>query len=208
MTANIPAPARQSEPAVVRLLRAGDVLGVLALCREAFPTDPWTTDTAGGWLARSALGRNQRSARLLERCLSVLRVSEALHLLRLVRYLAQHRRGSEYRIVAEAGEKIAGFGCLETGSGAGHVQAMAVRQACQHQGVGKALLDDLVAEALARGCDAVNLHVRADNPVARRLYRRAGFTDLETCRGFYQPSGTDAVVMRLQTGVAATIRNH
>jgi len=42
----------------------------------------------------------------------------------------------------------------------------------------------------------VLLEVRADNEVAHGLYRRRGFTEIGRRRGYYQPSGADAVVMK------------
>jgi ribosomal protein S18 acetylase RimI-like enzyme len=42
----------------------------------------------------------------------------------------------------------------------------------------------------------VFLEVRADNPRAQDLYRRHGFADVGIRRGYYQPSGVDAIVMR------------
>ena len=42
------------------------------------------------------------------------------------------------------------------------------------------------------------LEVRADNPRAQDLYRRFGFADVGVRRGYYQPSGMDAIVMRLE----------
>ena len=50
------------------------------------------------------------------------------------------------------------------------------------------------------------LEVRADNTRAQRLYRWWGFAEIGIRRGYYQPSGTDAIVMRrdLTTGQAAT----
>jgi ribosomal-protein-alanine N-acetyltransferase len=38
--------------------------------------------------------------------------------------------------------------------------------------------------------------VRADNTRAQRLYRWWGFDDIGIRRGYYQPSGMDAIVMR------------
>jgi ribosomal-protein-alanine N-acetyltransferase len=73
---------------------------------------------------------------------------------------------------------------------------MAVAPTSQGQGVGTALLLALVAEAERREVGHLDLEVRADNEVAQRLYRRHGFTDIGVRRGYYQPSGTDAIVMR------------
>ena len=65
------------------------------------------------------------------------------------------------------------------------------------QGTGSALLTDLLNEAARKDCREVFLEVRADNTRAQRLYRWRGFTDVGIRRAYYQPSGTDAIVMRL-----------
>jgi hypothetical protein len=67
------------------------------------------------------------------------------------------------------------------------------------EGIGSALLDGLLAEAARRGCTEIFLEVRVDNDRAQRLYRRRGFTEVGIRRGYYQPSNTDALVMRLVT---------
>jgi [ribosomal protein S18]-alanine N-acetyltransferase len=62
------------------------------------------------------------------------------------------------------------------------------------QGVGKSLLDHLLARARASGCEVIHLDVRSDNAVALGLYESYGFTELGRRRGYYR--GADAVVMR------------
>jgi len=76
------------------------------------------------------------------------------------------------------------------------VLTLAVREAAWGRGTGSALLTDLLDEAGRRDCTEVFLEVRADNPRARQLYRRFGFSDVGIRRGYYQPSGMDAIVMR------------
>jgi ribosomal-protein-alanine N-acetyltransferase len=77
-----------------------------------------------------------------------------------------------------------------------YIQTMAVAPAARRHGLGAALLTELLDEAARRGCPHVDLEVRADNDTAIRLYERHGFTRIGLRRGYYQPSGTDAVVMR------------
>jgi ribosomal-protein-alanine N-acetyltransferase len=77
-----------------------------------------------------------------------------------------------------------------------YVQTIAVAPTAQRHGVGTALLLALVGEATRRGAGHLDLEVRADNDAAKRLYQRHGFTEIAVRRGYYQPSGTDAVVMR------------
>ena len=52
------------------------------------------------------------------------------------------------------------------------------------------------AEAARRGCTEVSLEVRTDNMRAQQLYRRYGFRQIGIRKGYYQPSGADALVMR------------
>ncbi len=77
-----------------------------------------------------------------------------------------------------------------------YIQTIAVAPRVQRRGIGEALLVELLGEAKRRGCDHVDLEVRADNDPAMRLYERHGFAQIAVRRGYYQPSGTDAVVMR------------
>lgn len=77
-----------------------------------------------------------------------------------------------------------------------YIQTIAVAPTAQRKGIGEQLLTSLLAEADRRKCDHVDLEVRADNDTAIRLYERHGFDRIGLRRGYYQPSGTDAVVMR------------
>jgi [ribosomal protein S18]-alanine N-acetyltransferase len=100
-------------------------------------------------------------------------------------------------LVAEEGETLIGYaGMMFTGGPQADVVTLAVDPARWGQGTGTALLTALVDEAARRGCTEVLLEVRKDNPRARQLYLREGFTEVGIRRGYYQPSGVDAVVMR------------
>jgi len=76
------------------------------------------------------------------------------------------------------------------------VLTIAVASGYWGRGVGSALLGALVQAARDRGCTEVFLEVRRDNPRARGLYLRRGFEEIGVRRGYYQPSGVDAIVMR------------
>lgn len=103
---------------------------------------------------------------------------------------------SRYYLVAEDGPQIIGYaGLLAAGSQA-DVLTIAVAASSWGQGIGSDLLEALFAEAVRRGCTEVFLEVRADNERAQRLYHWWGFADVGIRHGYYQPSGTDAIVMR------------
>ena len=78
-------------------------------------------------------------------------------------------------------------------------QVMTVGTALGHQGagVGRALLEALLARAREVGAESVLLEVRVDNEPALRLYESAGFVTLGRRRGYYQPENKDAWTMRL-----------
>jgi ribosomal-protein-alanine N-acetyltransferase len=96
----------------------------------------------------------------------------------------------------ERGEPVmVGYGGLIAYDDESHVATLAVTKALQGEGIGSLLLDALLAEADKRS-PVVLLEVRADNEAAQHLYRRRGFTEIGRRRGYYQPSGADAVVMK------------
>jgi len=77
------------------------------------------------------------------------------------------------------------------------IQTIAVADTARGHGLGRALMQALIAEARKRGARLVFLEVRADNPGAQHLYERLGFIDVGVRRGYYQPDNVDAIVMRL-----------
>jgi [ribosomal protein S18]-alanine N-acetyltransferase len=100
-------------------------------------------------------------------------------------------------LVAEEGDAVMGYaGMMFPGGPAADVVTLGVDPDRWGRGIGTALLCALVDEAERRGCTEVLLEVREDNPRARELYLRHGFTEIGIRRGYYQPSGVDAVVMR------------
>lgn len=99
---------------------------------------------------------------------------------------------------ASPGEVVAYAGLLAPrGSGQGDIQTIAVDPGRRGAGLGRALMHALIDEARRRGAVELFLEVRADNPVARTLYESLGFAEIGVRRGYYQPDGVDAVVMRL-----------
>ena len=90
---------------------------------------------------------------------------------------------------------MVGYGGLIAYDDEAHVATLGVTTALQGEGIGSLLLDALLAEADRRS-PVVLLEVRADNEAAQHLYRRRGFVEIGRRPRYYQPSGTDAVVMR------------
>jgi ribosomal-protein-alanine N-acetyltransferase len=112
------------------------------------------------------------------------------------------RRDTRHYLVAEEDgdgtPAVVGYGGLIAYDDEAHIATLGVAKERQGEGIGARLLDELLAEADRRS-PVVLLEVRADNEVAQGLYRRRGFTQIGRRRGYYQPSGDDAVVMKRET---------
>ena len=191
---------------VVRQLRGPDVRAVVGLERRAFPRDPWTTTTAGGWLVRSRVGSHPQGAHLAEQLIRLFRITQVISLIRLARLVSFGLPAGSSCVVAEADGTIVGYAFLEAvPPGKGEIQMIAVEPGHQGRGIGQALLATVMETAASRGCTGASLFVRVDNLRARQLYRYIGFTELGNLAGYYQPSGTDAIMMGLDfTGPATT----
>lgn len=165
--AGLPGPA--AALARLRPMRAGDLTAVLALENALFPEDAWSPEMFADEVAQPGDSR---------------------------RYLVAERAPA-----AGGGHQpgeLAGYAgvMFVPGAPAADVLTIAVASPWWGHGIGSALLAALIAAARERGCQEMFLEVRADNPRARGLYERRGFAKIGVRRGYYQPAGVDAVVMR------------
>ena len=103
---------------------------------------------------------------------------------------------TRHYLVAVTGDEVVGYAGLCDYPDEAFVQTIAVAKKAQRSGLGARLLQALLDEAERRGQRRVLLEVRADNDPAIALYERFGFRRSAVRRGYYQPSGADAVVMR------------
>jgi [ribosomal protein S18]-alanine N-acetyltransferase len=94
------------------------------------------------------------------------------------------------KLIGYAGMSLVRAGRVSEAS----VHTIGVDPAWQRQGVGRALLNALLAKADAAHAP-VFLEVRTDNEPAIRLYEAHGFTRVGVRRRYYQPSGADAYTM-------------
>ena len=164
----------------LRPMVTADLVDVLALEHELFPDDPWTPQMFADEIVQPPESR-----------------------LYLVAEADADDGGVEARSIVsgpspDGGTVMAGYaGMLFVPGGlAADVLTIAVRESHWGLGIGSALLDALIQAARKRDCAEVFLEVRADNPRAHGLYLRRGFKELGLRRGYYQPSGVDAIVMR------------
>lgn len=106
--------------------------------------------------------------------------------------------GRWYAVAVERSGVLVGYaGLAQTGSDA-DVQTIAVAPGAQGRGIGRLLLDALVAQAGGAGATSLLLEVRADNRPAQALYESVGFERISTRRRYYQPGDVDALIMRMR----------
>ncbi len=100
-----------------------------------------------------------------------------------------------YSVVGEEKGKVVCYGISWRVRGEFHVANMAVRRDRQGRGVGKALIDRMLADAREEGFRIATLEVRISNRPAIRLYRSRAFREVALRRGYYPDNNEDALVM-------------
>jgi ribosomal-protein-alanine acetyltransferase len=99
--------------------------------------------------------------------------------------------------VAETAGRFQGYAGIFLGLDSAEVMPIAVAPDRQGQGIGRRLMEALLAEARTAGVGQVFLEVADGSAAAIGLYRSLGFEQIGRRRAYYQPSGRDALVMRL-----------
>jgi ribosomal-protein-alanine acetyltransferase len=85
------------------------------------------------------------------------------------------------------------------------IQTIAIVPTARRQGLAKALMLALEADARERGATQLFLEVREDNPDAQVLYRGLGFEQIGSRPHYYQPDDVTALVMRLKLGASEVL---
>lgn len=97
---------------------------------------------------------------------------------------------------AFGGRKIVGYAGLMCLPPTGDIQTIGVLPEFEGRGIARAMLDELIAEAVRRGAMDIMLEVSSTNPRAQELYRRYGFEHIHTRPRYYR-DGSDGLIMRL-----------
>ena len=105
--------------------------------------------------------------------------------------------GYHYVVHRDGAGVVDGYAGLALLGDEAEVHTIGVRPAAQGAGLGRALLQELLAFA---GTRRVVLEVRTDNAPAIALYESEGFVILGVRRRYYRPSGADAYTMARPSG--------
>lgn len=104
------------------------------------------------------------------------------------------RRGERHYVVAREDGDVVGYGGVMFVLDDAHVTNIAVASKRQRSGIATRLLAELAWQAIAHGCQALTLEVRATNTAAQALYHKFGFVPAGVRHKYYE-NADDAIVM-------------
>jgi ribosomal-protein-alanine N-acetyltransferase len=119
-------------------------------------------------------------------------------------YEIQQNRVARCRVMRDGGS-IVGYLCFWDIADEIHVTNVAVHPTHRRQGIARALMSGLLAEACARELRLVVLEVRPSNTEAIGLYESFGFRVTGRRRGYYYDTGEDALVMEARLPVDSSL---
>lgn len=100
-------------------------------------------------------------------------------------------------LCAKLGNAVVGYCCLYQVLDEGEIVNVAVAPEHRSRGIGRIMLDQLIARGKAKGVSRFLLDVRLSNLPAIRLYEGAGFKKLAVQKNFYENPSEDAWLMEL-----------
>lgn len=94
--------------------------------------------------------------------------------------------------------RLAGYIVARLGADELHINNFAVRDSYRRRGIGRALLDKILAAGRRSGSQCAYLELRAGNSAALSLYERCGFRVTARRDRYYSDPVEDALVMIIQ----------
>jgi ribosomal-protein-alanine N-acetyltransferase len=93
------------------------------------------------------------------------------------------------------GDELLGFGGIWLMVDEAHVTTIAVQPRLRGEGIGTALMLELLSESRRGEARVATLDVRVSNLEAQRLYARLGFVEEGLRKRYYEDNGEDALIM-------------
>lgn len=98
-------------------------------------------------------------------------------------------------LTVRAGGRLIGYCGLLQSFDEADITNVAVAEEYRGQGIGCAMLTELMRRGSARGIERFTLEVRVGNLAARSLYRKLGFVSVGIRKNFYEKPREDADIM-------------
>lgn len=81
---------------------------------------------------------------------------------------------------------VQGYAVMQFGDRAAHLVLLCVRPAYRRRGIGRRLLEWLLASARVAGIETIDLELRADNAAGHAFYLGLGFAETGLAAGYYE----------------------
>lgn len=101
--------------------------------------------------------------------------------------------------VCEENGKILGYSIMTLGVGEAHLLNISIAPEEQGQGIGRKMMEEMIE--IAKGeAETMYLEVRPSNPNAIALYKKLGFNEIGTRKGYYPAENgrEDAIMLALK----------
>ena len=98
-------------------------------------------------------------------------------------------------LVVKSGTKVVGYTCLWHIENQMEIANIAVSPEFRRKGIGRMMIERVLAEAEKRGCLSVMLSVRESNEAGLNLYTKSGFVEVERRKHYYRLPTEDAIIM-------------
>lgn len=161
--------------AVLRDMVAADIDFITALDKSLFGVDSWPRQMFVDELAQPETRR---------------------YIIAELPAAVEHGEAAAAEGVHNSGGLAVGYAGLMCLPPIGDIQTIGVLPEFEGRGIARAMMDELIAEAVRRGAGEIMLEVSSTNPRAQRLYERYGFTHIHARRRYYR-DGSDGLIMRL-----------
>ncbi|SDY60419.1 ribosomal protein S18-alanine N-acetyltransferase [Tindallia californiensis] len=106
-----------------------------------------------------------------------------------------------YQVVETEG-KIAAYGGMWLIMEEAHITNVAVHPSFRRRGLGRKVMEALVAEAKKKFSQRMTLEVRKSNTIALELYKSMDFVISGIRPGYYHDNGEDAIIMWKELTIA------
>lgn len=116
------------------------------------------------------------------------------------------RNDFAHYIVAVHESAVIGYGGMWHILDEAHITNVAVRPDCRGKNIGKALMLEIIRQAVTMGVNSMTLEVRPSNKAARRLYHVLGFEERGVRKRYYSDTNEDAIIMWKENLSAKGIR--
>lgn len=100
-----------------------------------------------------------------------------------------------YYIVAVSDKNVVGYAGMWLILDEAHITSVAVHPHHRGNGIGRALMQEMVRRAAMMGINKMTLEVRPSNTAARHLYATLGFIERGVRKGYYADTREDAIIM-------------